>query len=90
MKQMQVQNPIIMGDSAIVIATLATGGEFKKKALSNIKLRIMNNINQLGDTSFKHILRNNNTEVDSLASRTVNRNIGQVRNNDHIYDKPIP
>lgn len=87
---MQVQNPIILGDSEIVIDALATGGEFKKKAFSNIKLRIMNNISHMGDTSFKHVLRDNNCEADSLANRAVNRLIGQFRENDNTYDNPIP
>jgi len=90
MKQMQIQNPIIMGDSAIVIAAVATGGEFKKYALSNIKLQIMDNLIHLGDTTFKHVLRTNNMEADSFANRVVNRTIGQVRENDHIYVKSIP
>ena len=90
MKQMQIQNPIIMGDSAIVIAALAIRGEFKKYALSNIKLRIMDNLIHLGDITFKHVLRNNNMEADSFANRAVNRTIGQVRENDHIYVKSIP
>lgn len=90
LKQMGVQNPIILGDSAIVIVAMATGGEFKKAALSNIKLRIMDNIGHTGDTTFKHVLRDNNTEADSFANRATNRPIGQVRENDTTYDKPIP
>lgn len=89
MKQMQVKNPIIIGDSAIVIDAMATGREFKKPALSNIKHRIMNNLNHLGETLFKHVLRNNNVEADSLANRAINRSTGQVRENDQTYDNSI-
>lgn len=75
MKQMQAQNPIILGDSAIVIAALATGGEFKKTALSNIEQRIMNNISLMGDITFKQVLRDNNIEADSFANKETNRSI---------------
>lgn len=90
LKQMRIQNPIILGDSAIVIVAMALGGEFKKAALNNLKLRIMDNIKHLGDITFKHVLRENNSESDSFTTRASNRPTGQARENDSTYDKPIP
>lgn len=89
LKQMRIHNPMILGDSTIVIATMASGGELKKVALNNLKLRIMDNIRHLGDTTFKHVLRDNNTEADSFATRATNRPTGQARENDTTYDNPI-
>jgi len=88
MKKLQVKNPIIIGDSAIVIAAMASGGEFKKQALNSIKHRIKDNSTQLGDILYKHVMRNNNSKADSLANRAVNRTTRQE--NEQIYDKSIP
>jgi len=90
MRKLQVKNPIIIGDSAIMIAAMASGGEFKKQALNCIKHRVKENSNQMGDILYKHVMRNNNAKADSLANRAVNRPTGQVRENDLIYDKTIP
>lgn len=90
LKKMSIQSPIILGDSAILIAAMTTGGEFKKKTLSNIKHRIMDNISNLGDATFKHVMKANNSEVDCYANRATNRPTGQVRENDITYEKPIP
>ena len=90
LKKMSIQSPIILGDSAILIAAMATRGEFKKTALSNLKLRIMDNISNLGDATFKHVMRENNSEADYYANRETSRPTGQVRENENTYDKPIP
>lgn len=64
LKRLNIQNPIIMGDSTILIAAMATGGEFKQIALNNLKTRIMDNISDMRGATFKHVLRANNTEAD--------------------------
>lgn len=90
LKRLNIQSPIIMGDSAILIAAMATGGEFKQIALNNLKTQITDNISNIRGATFKHVLRANNTEADCQANSATSRSIGQVRENENIYDKPIP
>eukprot|EP00253_Pinus_taeda_P024119 PITA_24119 len=90
LNRLEIKNPIIMGDSAIIIAALVSGADFNKATLSNIKLRIQHNIRNLGEIAFKHVLRENNAAADSFASKAISRPSGQIRENDHIYDKAIP
>eukprot|EP00253_Pinus_taeda_P021165 PITA_21165 len=90
LNRLEIKNPIIMGDSAIIIAVMVSGVDFNKATLSNIKLRIQNNIRTLEEITFKHVLRENNAAADSYASKTVSRPSGQIRENDHLYDKAIP
>lgn len=85
-----ISNPIIVGDSAIIISALISGKDFNKAALNNIKHRIQENLRELGDTLFKHVLRENNTEADLLATNASNRQRGQLRENEHLYDKAVP
>jgi len=77
-------------DLAIVIAAMVAGTEFKKEALNNVKLRIEDNLKEMGDTTFKHVLRDNNSEADLYASQASNRQNDQVKENDLLYEKPIP
>eukprot|EP00253_Pinus_taeda_P024741 PITA_24741 len=90
LNRLEIKNPIIMGDSAIIIAALVSGADFNKASLSNIKLRIQHNIINLGEITFKHVLRENNAAADSFASKAVSRPSGQIRENEHLYDKAIP
>jgi ribonuclease HI len=85
---LRIRNPIIVGDSAIVIAAMVAGKKFKKEALNNVKLRIEDNVKEMGDTTFKHVLRDNNTEADHYATKATNRQIGKVKENDLIYENP--
>lgn len=68
LKRMRIKNPIIVGDSAIVIAAMVEGTNFKKENLNNVKFRIETNLKELGRTTFKHVLRDNNSEADHHAS----------------------
>jgi len=90
LNRLGIRNTIILGDSAIIIAALVSGADFNKAALSNIKLRIQDNLINMGDTTFKHVLRDNNTEADFFASKAVSRQSGQIRENERIYVKAIP
>lgn len=89
LNRLNIRNPIILVDSAIVIAAMVSGTDFKKEALNNVKFRIVDNIKEMGDTIFKHVLRDNNTEADHFATKASNRQIGQVKENEFIYEKPI-
>lgn len=90
LNRLGIRNPIILGDSAIIIAALVSEADFNKATLSNIKLRIQDNLRNMGDTMFKHVLRVNNTEANFYASKVTNRQSRQIRENEHIYVKEIP
>lgn len=89
-KKLGLLNILILGDSAIIIAAMTTGREFKQLALNNIKNRIMENTRALGEVIFKHVLRNHNKDADQQANQAVSRRLGQVRENDKIYVRDIP
>eukprot|EP00253_Pinus_taeda_P018143 PITA_18143 len=76
LKNLQAKNLAIIGDSAIMIAAMESGGEFKNQALNRIKHRILENSKQLGIIQFKHAMRNYNTKAHSLANSAVTRPIG--------------
>lgn len=90
LSRLTIQNPIIVGDSAIVIAAMVKGTDFRKETLNNIKARIEANITGMGSVTFKHVLRENNCEADKHANQASSRPTGHVRENDHYYDKHIP
>lgn len=89
-KNYGLRNLLILGDSAIIIAALTTGKDFRQIALNNIKARIMGNIRSLGNVTFKHVLRINNKEADNHANKASNRQKREVKENDRIYKKDIP
>jgi len=64
LKNLGLQNPLIIGDSAIIIAAMVSGKDFKQDALNNIKARINDNIRDLIGATFKHVLRSSNREAD--------------------------
>ena len=90
LKRIGLQNPLIMGDSAIIIAAMVSGRDFKQTALNNIKTRIIDNLRDIEGTTFKHVLRSTNKEADEQANKVASRPVGQVRENDSSYDKAIP
>lgn len=89
-RKLGLQILLIMGDSAIIIAAMTSGKDFKQMALNSIKSRIMENIRKLSGVTFKHVLRGNNTEADEQANKATSRQTGQVRENDAVYEKDIP
>eukprot|EP00253_Pinus_taeda_P032878 PITA_32878 len=63
-KNLGIQNLLVMGDSAIIIAAMNSGNDFKQIALNRIKGRIMDQVRCFNKVTFKHILRGNNVEAD--------------------------
>eukprot|EP00253_Pinus_taeda_P013228 PITA_13228 len=90
LSRLGLRNVIILGDSTIIISAMITGKEFIKEGLNNIRTRITDNLRNMGEVTFMHVLRENNAEADSLASKAVNRQQGQVRENERIYERAIP
>eukprot|EP00253_Pinus_taeda_P035640 PITA_35640 len=89
-RNLGLQNPLIMGDSAIIIEAMTSGKDFKQMALNSIKGRIMETIRSFSEVTFKQILRGNNMEADEQANKATGRQTGQVRENDTVYEKTIP
>eukprot|EP00253_Pinus_taeda_P013290 PITA_13290 len=89
-KNLDIQNLLVLGDSAIIIAAMNSGNDFKQIALNRIKGRIMDQIRCFNKVTFKHILRGNNVEADEQANNAAGRPTGQVRENDKFYGKDIP
>lgn len=85
-----LRNAIIIGDSSIIISSMITGNKFTKEGLNNTRFRILDNLRDLGESTFRHVLREHNAEADLLANRAVNLNQGQVRIDDCVYDRAIP
>ena len=50
----------------------------------------MDNLRDLGETSFMHVLREHNVEADILANKAVKRKQGQVCMDDSSYVRAIP
>lgn len=44
----------------------------------------------MGKFVFKNVLRTQNKEADSLANKAVDRGAGMVKENQNIYEEPIP
>lgn len=90
LNRMGIRNAIILGDSTIVIAAIVSGTEFSKAVLNNIKIRIQDNLRNMGEIILKHVLRENNTEADFFSTNAASRQSGQIRENERIYVKAIP
>lgn len=89
-RNLGLQNLLIMGDSAIIIAALTSGKDFKQVALNSIKVRIMEILRSINEVTFKHVLRGNNTKADEQANKATKRQTGQVKENDEVYERAIP
>lgn len=89
-RKLGLQNLLILGDSAIIIAALNSGKDFKQEALNRIKTRIMEVLKNINEVTFKHVLRGNNSEADEQANKATKRNAGQVKENDEVYERDIP
>eukprot|EP00253_Pinus_taeda_P032656 PITA_32656 len=85
-----LRNAIIIGDSSIIISSMISGNKFTKEGLNNTRTRIMDHLSDLGETTFRHVLREHNAEADFLANKAVKLKQGQVCINDCIIDRVIP
>lgn len=86
----QAKDPIIISDSAIIMVAMEVERDLKNQALNKIKQRIKDNVNLLGNVVYKHVLRAHNQAADALANKAVDRGVGTARENQDVYDKPIP
>ena len=85
-----IKDPIIIGDSAIIIATLDAKRDFKSIAINKIYQRIRTSFESLGKITIKHVLRNQNKDADSHANKEIDRPVGIVQENNEVYEESIP
>jgi len=78
-KGLQGKDIIIIGDSTIIIATMEAGRDFKNQVLNKIRERILDNLKIMGNVVFKHVLRNDNQNIDSLVNKAMDRRAGKVK-----------
>lgn len=90
LKQRKMLNPLILGDSAIIIQAMVGRSNPTNKALSQIIRRIKKNLINMGKVSFKHILRENNKIADTQANIVVTWSPGESRISHDIVQIPIP
>eukprot|EP00253_Pinus_taeda_P017560 PITA_17560 len=90
LRRLGLQHPLIIGDSAIIIAAMTSGKDFNQIALNSIKSRIIDNLKDIEGATFKHVLRSSNKEADEQANKAVSRQIGQVKENEDTYERAIP
>lgn len=90
LKKIAIKDPIIIGDSTIIIASLDAKRDFKSIAINKIYQRIKTNFESLGKITIKHVLRNQNKDVDSHANKEIDRPIGVIKENNDVYEESIP
>ena len=73
LKKRKIQNPIIMGDSAIIIEAMLSLRTPPNGAMGRIVNTIRKNTIDLGSVTFKHILWENNNNADHQANQEVAR-----------------
>lgn len=89
-RKMGIRDLLVLGDSAILIAAMNSGNNFKQCALNRIRERITEQVRDMRKVSYKHVLRTHNTAADELANKAIRRPAGQVRENEKIYEQDIP
>jgi len=85
-----IKNPIIIGDSAIIIVASNAKMDFKSVAINKIYQRIRTRFESLGKITIKHVLRNQNKDADSHANNEIERPVGIVKENNEVYEESIP
>lgn len=90
LQKKEIKDPIVIGDSAIIIATMEAEKEFKSVALNKIIQRIISNTKNMGKIIYNHVLRTQNKDADLLANKAVDKQARFVRENDKIYEENIP
>jgi len=89
-KKREIQNPIIIGDSAIIIDTMERNKNPSNEFMNTILRRIRKNLESSGNVIFRHVLRIHNQQVDYFANQAMGKNEGHVRENQEEYHNSIP
>ena len=84
-KKRGIQNPVILGDSTIIIEAMTRTKIPSNEFMSRIIKRIRRNLECYGNVTFKHILRIHNQQADHYAYQAVEKNEGRVRENKEEY-----
>jgi len=80
-KKREIQNPIIIGDSAIIIEAMARNRNPSNEFMNIILRRIRKNLEGSSNVIFRHVLRIHDQQVDYFANQVVERNEGHVHEN---------
>lgn len=67
-KKRGIQNPIILGDSTIIIEAMVRNKNPSNEFMSRIIERIRRNLEGSGNVTFKHVLRIHNHQADHHAN----------------------
>ena len=89
-KKRQIQNPIIIGDLAIIIEVMARNKNPSNEFMNKIFRRIRKNLEGSGNVIFKHILRIHNQQADYFANQAVEKNEGHVHESQEEYHNSVP
>lgn len=79
-----------MGDSTIIIEAIISRRNPPNVAMHQILNRIRQNMEALGNVTFKHISRENNSFTDHHANLAVARSEGETRVAEDVFLTPIP
>jgi len=85
-----MKNPVIMGDSVIIIQSMVERRSLKNQIQSQMIKRVEKNLQYLGEVTFNHILRENNGTTDTRANLAVNHPMGESRIDNETTQKSIP
>lgn len=89
-KQREIQNPIIIGDSTIIIEAMARNKNPSNESMNRIFRRVRKNLEDFGDVIFRHVLRIHNQQANYFENQAVKKNEGHVRENQEEYQNSIP
>ena len=80
-KKREIQNPIIIGDLAIIIEAMARNKKPSNEFMNIIFRRIRKNLEGSGDVIYRHVLRTHNQQANYFANQAVKKNEGLVWEN---------
>jgi len=73
-----IQDPIIIGDSAMIIEATAHHKNPNNEFMNRVYRRIRKNLEGLGDVIFRHVLRTHNQQADHFTKQAVKRSEGSI------------
>ena len=70
-KKREIQNPIIVGDSTILIEAMARNKSTSNEFMNKILRRIRKNLEDSGEVIFRHVMRTHNQHADYYPNQAV-------------------
>ena len=75
-RKREIQNPIIIGDSTIIIEAMARNKNPSNEHMNRIFRRIRKNLEGSSDVIYRHVLRIHNQQADYFVNQAVKKNEG--------------